>query len=344
MYKPEIITNTKEKTQPDIGIISRYKPETTTKTRDATKNWTTYNNSTYGYIISYPSNWITGEEPTNGDGVALYDDGGNEVLVYGELINPEYPDDYIEGGKILLQKPFKLMNGEKGELLYIDDGNGRTRYIMHVEIKSYRYVIYASVSEVFLKNNRNTLDKIMESLVPSWVISETICTKEKLNQLNKEEIFGSFEEYHIAENFKGKFAPLDLESSFIAKRFKTMINDALSENKINFAGHYVIAEWGFTGVGGMMAVIDVINGKAYPLPYVNKFGLDYRSDSNLIILDSLPILIDSQKDPQFNDNYRICSSYSKDVRPYYFVFENNAFRLLGPKDSPFPYESYLMKP
>lgn len=250
-YKPEIITNTKEETQQGIGTTFKYKPETTTKTRDnATKNWATYNNGTYGYIISYPSNWIAGEEPTNGDGVALYHDGNNEVLVYAELIHPEYLDDYIKGGKILLKKPFKLMNGEEGELLYIDDSNGRFRYIMHAEIESYRYTIYASVSGVFLKNNRDTLDKIMESLVPSWISSETICTKDKLNQLNKEEIFGSFEEYHVTENFKGEFAPLDLESSFIVKRFKTMINDALLENKINFAGHYVIAEWGFTGVGG----------------------------------------------------------------------------------------------
>lgn len=166
------------------------------------------------------------------------------------------------------------------------------------------------------------------------------CSGDKLNKMSKEKIFGRFEDYPVIENFDGKFASLDLKSSFIAKRFKTTINNALSKNKVNFAGHYVIAEWGFTGVGGMMAVIDVTNGKAYPFPYIDKFGFDYRSDSNLIIVDSLKIISDVRRD----DPDIICSSYSENIRPYYFIFENNTFRLLGPKDRPFPNESDWMKP
>ena len=127
--------------------------------------------------MSYPSNWTLGESPINGDGISLYDDGYNKVSIYGKMIDPEYPDDFVENGQVIFQKPFKLSNGEKGTLLHIDGSDHKIKYIMYVDHKikaegfasgyyKERYVVYASVSDDFLDDHLYTLNRIMESFKP----------------------------------------------------------------------------------------------------------------------------------------------------------------------------------
>jgi len=139
--------------------------------------WTSYKNHRFDYIVSYPNSWSPKEESTNGDGVALYDDGYNEVLVYGNTQDPQYPDDFVGNGQVIFQKPFKLSNGEKGTLLYVGGGNNKVKYIMYIDHKinselfvdgyyKERYVVYASVSDDFLDDHLYTLNRIMESFIP----------------------------------------------------------------------------------------------------------------------------------------------------------------------------------
>ena len=139
--------------------------------------WASYKNGRFGFTVSYPSNWTLGEMPTNGDGRTLYDDGYNKVVVYGKMIDPEYPDDFVENGQVIFQKPFKLSNGEKGTLLHIDGSDHKIKYIMYVDHKinsemfadgyyKERYVVYASVSDDFLDDHLYTLNRIMESFLP----------------------------------------------------------------------------------------------------------------------------------------------------------------------------------
>lgn len=139
--------------------------------------WASYKNGRFGFTVSYPPNWTLGEAPTNDDGRSLYDDGYNKVSVYGKMIDPEYPDDFIEGGQVIFQKPFKLSNGEKGTLFRVDGDDRKIKYIMYIDHKinselfadgyyKERYVIYASVSNDFLDDHLYTLNRIMESFIP----------------------------------------------------------------------------------------------------------------------------------------------------------------------------------
>lgn len=139
--------------------------------------WSTYHNERFDYKISYPTSWLPKEESVNGDGRALYDDGRNKVSVYGKITDPQYPDDFIEGGKILSQKTLRFTNGEEGKLLYINAGNN-VKYIMYIDrteyvdqdAYDYRYIIYASVSDGFLDNNLSVLNRMMESFIPPPIL------------------------------------------------------------------------------------------------------------------------------------------------------------------------------
>ena len=158
------------------------------------------------------------------------------------------------------------------------------------------------------------------------------CSDEIATNWGNEKPFTTFEQYPPEDIFTGATAPLDLNSSFIARRFKTTINEAL-KNDVNFAGHYVIAEWGFTGIGNELAVVDTNTGKAYPFPYVANMGFEYKKDSNLLIVDPLWLIKKIAKEtgctnPPGRDLV--------EVRPYYFLWEDNSFKLLDPLDLPPP--------
>ena len=164
------------------------------------------------------------------------------------------------------------------------------------------------------------------------------CGKQMIDKLKQLPVLATFEDYPVKEIYTGKFAPLDLSSSFIAGRFKTTISQDLAKNEVNFAGHYVITTLGFTGAGSILLFTDVMNGKSYPFPYAsgNPYtgGFSYRKDSKLLIIDSVDDL----------DSSELCYHSDEDFRPYYFVWENNTTSLIGPKDGIFPAVSYRMLP
>jgi len=165
----------------------------------------------------------------------------------------------------------------------------------------------------------------------SSVFESDQCGNEELAQIKNLPIFGVFENYKIEENYTQKPASLDLNSSYIAKRFKTRLNMAI-DNGVNFAGHYVIGSWGMSGIGSMLVVVDATNGRAYPFPYIAQTGFEFRKDSNLLIIDP-----SSNFQKKYDNNpENLCYAYLENVRPYYFVWENNQFKLLGPKDNPPP--------
>ncbi|HXN46321.1 MAG TPA: hypothetical protein VN893_06745 [Bryobacteraceae bacterium] len=74
-----------------------------------------------------------------------------------------------------------------------------------------------------------------------------------------------FEDYPATEAYKGKNAPVVLASPG-DRKFRTMLREAAAE-KPNFAGHFVLAEWG-CGAGCVMgAAIDANTGKVSWLPH-----------------------------------------------------------------------------
>lgn len=152
------------------------------------------------------------------------------------------------------------------------------------------------------------------------------CAKERIAELENMPIVATPEQYPVSEMYTGKVAKLDLSSSFIATRFKGVIESAMTGG-VNFAGHYIIATWGMTGVGSFVVVVDAENGQAYPFPYVSQTGFSFNKDSSLLVVDPTEKLKEAAPN---------CLYMEANARPYYFVWESNKFTLIGPTDNPLP--------
>ena len=121
-----------------------------------------------------------------------------------------------------------------------------------------------------------------------------------------------FDDYRVTERYTGKNARLVLEAK--DRAFRTRLREG-SQDKVNFAGHYVLTAWGCGGGCLMGAAIDARTGKVYWLPFtvccwpveVEK-PLDFRLDSNLIVFTG--------------------SRNEEGQGVYYYKFENNSFALL----------------
>ena len=128
-----------------------------------------------------------------------------------------------------------------------------------------------------------------------------------------------FEDYRVAERFEGKAAGPVLRTR-TDRQFRTRLREAAQE-KVNFAGNYVLATWGCGGGCVMGAAIDGQTGRVYWLPFticcwpveVEK-PLDFRPDSRLIVFTG--------------------SRNEKGQGVYYYKFEGNRFVLLRAVEKP----------
>jgi hypothetical protein len=142
--------------------------------------------------------------------------------------------------------------------------------------------------------------------------------------------YATFEDYPVTTTYTGPVATLDEESHAVAKRFYSYHVVALDKG-VTFAGKYTISDWAYTGVGQMFAVIDVETGDVYPFPYLVDWEFDFRPNSNLIVInpkDSVPAFdkLDGTADVSCD------VKWFDDMKTYYFVFEDNEFKLIGPED------------
>lgn len=110
-----------------------------------------------------------------------------------------------------------------------------------------------------------------------------------LESVQKADVVPKFEDYRVTEQYSGKNAKPVL-STPDEREFRTRLREA-AQDKVNFAGHYVLTAWGCGAQCLMGAVIDARTGKVYWLPSkiccwpleVEK-PLDFRIDSRLVIL------------------------------------------------------------
>ena len=76
-----------EITNTQVKVAEAPKQETSIPTNQATTNSmdvSTYRNARFGFSVRYPSTWVKGQEPTNGDGCIISpQDGTIEVTVSG---------------------------------------------------------------------------------------------------------------------------------------------------------------------------------------------------------------------------------------------------------------------
>ena len=70
-----------------------------------------------------------------------------------------------------------------------------------------------------------------------------------------------------------------------AENFKTRLEYSLNE-PANFAGHYIVTNWGCGTMCQMVAVIDVLNGDVF-FPFTTSMGACFLADSSLIITNPL---------------------------------------------------------
>lgn len=160
-------------------------------------------------------------------------------------------------------------------------------------------------------------------------------TKEQVEYLKNEKLSEqfTFDKYQVTSLLNSALKNLDIDSNKYARMFKTRIREELEKNGINFAGHYSIVSVGMTGWGENYYIIDRNNGEAYTFPYW-AYDLMFRKDSNLIILNPKDMIFREMRSmPDYIDNcgYKMAESSPLVLhRPFYFIWENNELKLIGP--------------
>ena len=99
----------------------------------------------------------------------------------------------------------------------------------------------------------------------------------------------AFEDFPVAEIYRGAAAPLDLADNRAAQEYRTRLSQAAQE-KPNFAGHFILTNWGCGAACVQTAIIDAQTGLVFMLPfYVCCWSgmddpLEYRLDSSLLVI------------------------------------------------------------
>ena len=93
-----------------------------------------------------------------------------------------------------------------------------------------------------------------------------------------------FDMYPVAEQYKGPIAAPDFSSNPRTREFRTRITEAMKQG-VNFAGHYVIAEWGCGTSCQSHAIIDAKTGKIIEFGLLSAYGVRYKFNSSLLIVN-----------------------------------------------------------
>ncbi len=94
-----------------------------------------------------------------------------------------------------------------------------------------------------------------------------------------------FEFYSIDEIYSGRIAEPDFNSKPEAATFRGAIRTAMSRG-VNFAGHYVVAEWGCGTSCQDHAIIDAQSGEIIHYGLPSEYGAMARSTSSLLVLNN----------------------------------------------------------
>lgn len=167
-------------------------------------------------------------------------------------------------------------------------------------------------------------EELSSECTQAALIQRKYLEKEKLSEKY------TFEKYPVNTVSAKNPADLDIESSRSARVFRGAVRGGLEEG-VNFAGRYSIVYVGMTGWGRNYWIVDRVNGKAYEFPYLG-YEMDFRRDSNLIILDSKSIIKEAINDQGVCGSIGAQDIRTTDMKPFYFLWEGDALKLLGPTD------------
>jgi hypothetical protein len=130
----------------------------------------------------------------------------------------------------------------------------------------------------------------------------------------------TFDNYKVTEIWTAKPAKPVLRSP-ADRMFRTHIREQAKQGP-NFAGHFTIVEWGCGTMCTSFVVMNAKNGSIYsPKEVQYGISISYRSDSNLLIIDST----DKIKEI-FGKNVDLatCKTYTEGTR--YYRWDGNKFR------------------
>ena len=93
-----------------------------------------------------------------------------------------------------------------------------------------------------------------------------------------------FQDFGVADSFKGKPAEPDTRSSWLGRRFRTVIRRQ-SRAGPNFAGRFTVVRWGCGSSCIMFGIVDAISGKVYDQTVQTQVGAIFYRNSALLIAD-----------------------------------------------------------
>jgi hypothetical protein len=131
-----------------------------------------------------------------------------------------------------------------------------------------------------------------------------------------------FEDFAVVERFKGRPAPVNLRSHRQARRFRTVLRDGAKKGP-NFAGHYTVTYWGCGTECIIFGITDARRGKVYIAPFNAGYGLDYRIDSRLLVVNP-PKELEGRFGTEDLERYHY-------VESLYFKWDGTRLRLIHPK-------------
>lgn len=116
--------------------------------------WSEYYNERFEFSIPYPSDWNIGEEPTNGDGITLYQDSENEILVYASYYMEDFAPDLSN---------YEKFANESGEEVYINSQENGEKILYDGVIisESIEFHLSGSLSKEFYNKNIDILNQML---------------------------------------------------------------------------------------------------------------------------------------------------------------------------------------
>lgn len=134
-----------------------------------------------------------------------------------------------------------------------------------------------------------------------------------LAELTGKEKLPKFEDFPMKVFSDNKNITVDINSDPIAREYRTAIRYGVEKGEINFAGKYLIIEWGCGSGCQGGAMVDANTGHVYPLPGPMVSGFEARKDSSLLIQNPLNMY------GNWREWYRMC----------YWEWAGNKFKLIG---------------
>lgn len=132
--------------------------ETSNKTIEVhVLTWKVYENGRFGFKVKYPSHWITGQPPVNGDGLRLYSGVEDDVRATAGFYMPEYYNIDTSNAKKV-----QIKDGRTAYVTVSQRGDYFS-YKMDLIDSGIHYKLYASGMTPFYEENKAILEEMMRS-------------------------------------------------------------------------------------------------------------------------------------------------------------------------------------